>query len=329
MSANHSGSLECAKEIIYAAKESGADCIKLQTYTPDTMTINCKNPLFHIDKGMWKGQNLYSLYEKAYTPWEWQAELKELADKLEIDFFSTPFDRTAVDFLEEINIEFYKIASFELVDLPLLAYIASKNKPMIMSTGMATLGEIQEAVDTVKDINKNIEYALLKCTSDYPAIYEDMNLITIKNMKELFHSPVGLSDHSIGSTAAIVAVTLGADVIEKHFCLDRTICSPDSSFSMEPAEFKNMVIEIRNAEKSLGKITYRRTANEEKNACFRRSIFVVKDVKKGERLTEENIKVIRPGYGLQPKFYKEVLGKRVVKDLKYGTPLKFDGLLND
>ena len=322
MSANHAGSIEHAKEIIHAAKESGADCIKIQTYTPDTLTIDCDNNYFHIENGTWGGENLYHLYSKAYTPWEWQAELKQEAEKIGLDFFSTPFDKTAVDFLEEIGIEFYKIASFELVDLPLIKYVASKGKPIIMSTGMATLGEIEDAVNAIRSQGNN-EFALLRCASAYPAITDEMNLLTMKNMGELFGVPVGLSDHSMGAVGAVTAVALGAKIIEKHFCLDRSIENPDASFSMNPSEFKQMVLDIRQAEKAIGCISYGISEQEKSNIVFRRSIFCVKDIKKGERFTEENIRIIRPGYGLKPKYYEEVLGKVAIEDIKRGTPITF------
>ena len=233
MSANHAGDISRAKEIIHAAKEAGADCIKIQTYTPDTLTIDCDNSYFHISDGTWNGENLYQLYQKAYTPWEWQKELFEEAKKAEIDFFSTPFDNTSVDFLEEIGIGFYKIASFELVDIPLIEYVASKGKPMILSTGMATLAEIDEAVEAVKK-RGNRNFALLRCASAYPAITDEMNLRTMQNMGDTFGVPYGLSDHSMGSVGAVTAVALGASIIEKHFCLDRSIENPDSTFSMNP-----------------------------------------------------------------------------------------------
>lgn len=323
MSANHAGSIENAKEIIHAAKEAGADCIKIQTYTPDTITIDCDNEYFQISKGTWNGENLYQLYRKAYTPWEWQQELKEEAKKVGLDFFSTPFDKTAVDFLEEIGVEFYKIASFELVDIPLIEYVASKGKPVIMSTGMGTLAEISEAVEAVRrQGNENL--ALLRCASAYPAITDAMNLRTMQNMAETFGVPVGLSDHSMGSVGAVTAVALGAKIIEKHFCLDRSIENPDSSFSMNPAEFKQMVADIRQAEKAVGSVAYGPTKQEESNIIFRRSVFCVKDIKKGERLTEENVRVIRPGYGLKPKFYPEILGQAALRDIDRGTPLRFD-----
>ena len=323
MSANHAGSIENAKEIIHAAKESGADCIKIQTYTPDTLTIDCDNKYFHIENGTWEGENLYNLYNKAYTPWEWQAELKQEAEKIGLDFFSTPFDKTAVDFLEEIGIEFYKIASFELVDLPLIKYVASKRKPMIISTGMATLGEIEDAVNVIRSQGNN-NFALLRCASAYPAITDEMNLMTMKNMGEIFNVPVGLSDHSMGSVGAVTAVALGAKIIEKHFCLDRSIENPDASFSMNPKEFKQMVLDIRQAEKAIGHINYGMSEQEKTNIVFRRSIFCVKDIKKGEQLTEENIRIIRPGYGLKPKYYEEVLGKIAIEDIKRGSPITFD-----
>lgn len=324
MSANHAGSIEHAKEIIHAAKEAGADCVKIQTYTADTITMNCHNKYFHIDNGTWEGENLYSLYQKAYTPWEWQAELYETAKKAGIDFFSTPFDFTAVDFLEEIGMEFYKIASFELVDIPLIDYVAQKRKPIIMSTGMASLGEIEEAVKTVRKYDCPL--ALLKCSSAYPAIPDSMNLKTIPNMKEVFNLPVGLSDHSMGSIAAVTAVALGANIIEKHFCISREIENPDSSFSMEPGEFAEMVKNIRDAEKAMGKICYEVTESEMSNRAFRKSIFVSKDIKKGELITKENVRVVRPSYGLAPKYYEEIIGLKALEDLTEGTPLDYKSI---
>lgn len=322
MSANHAGSISRAKEIIYAAKEAGADCIKIQTYTPDTMTLDCDNEYFKITEGTWKGENLYNLYQKAFTPWEWQGELKEEAEKAGIDFLSTPFDKTSVDFLESIGFEFYKIASFELVDIPLIEYVASKGKPIIMSTGMGTLGEIEEAVNAIRRQGNN-QIALLKCSSAYPAITDDMNLKTMVNLRETFEVPIGLSDHSMGSLGAVTAVAMGAQIIEKHFCLSREIENPDASFSMEPKEFASMVNDIRTVEKAIGKVCYGVSKQEQNNLAFRRSIFVAKDIKKGERFTEENVRVIRPGDGLSPKFYKDVIGKISSKDIKKGTPLSF------
>lgn len=327
MSANHAGDIERAKEIIYAAKEAGADCIKIQTYTPDTITIDCDLPYFHISDGTWNGENLYQLYQKAFTPWEWQRELKEEADKLQIDFFSSPFDNTAVDFLEEIGVEFYKIASFELVDIPLIEYVASKKKPIIMSTGMATLAEIDEAVAAVRG-QGNDDLALLRCASAYPAITDEMNLRTMQNMKETFGVPVGLSDHSMGAVGAVTAVALGASIIEKHFCLDRAIENPDSSFSMSPSEFKQMVKDVRQAEMAIGCVKYGPTRQEMGNLQFRRSIFCVKDIKKGEKITKDNVRIIRPGYGLVPKYYNEIMGQKALQDIRRGTPLQFDMIGN-
>ncbi len=324
MSANHAGSLENAKEIIYAAKEAGADCIKLQTYTADTMTIECGNEYFHINSGTWEGENLYSLYRKAYTPWEWQPGLKELADKIGIDIFSTPFDKTSVDFLEETGMEFYKIASFELVDIPLIEYVAKKGKPIIMSTGMGSLEEITEAVEAVKKYGCWL--ALLKCSSAYPAVTDGMDLNTMLDIKKRFGCPAGLSDHSMGSLGAVAAVAMGASVIEKHFCLDRKVKTPDSVFSMEPMEFKKMARDIRAVEKAKGKVYYGPSAQEKDNVGFRKSIFVVKDVCEGEVLTNENIRVIRPGHGIKPKYWEEVLGRKVNRPVKKGTPLSFDML---
>ncbi len=323
MSANHAGSLVRAKEIIHAAKESGADCVKIQTYTPDTLTIDCDNEYFQIKSGTWKNENLYQLYGKAYTPWEWQAELKQEADKIGIDFFSTPFDNTAVDFLEGIGIEFYKIASFELIDIPLVEYVASKGKPVIMSTGMSTLAEIDEAVSAVRR-QGNQQLALLRCASAYPAVTDEMNLRTMQNMADTFGVPVGLSDHSMGSVGAVTAVALGANIIEKHFCLGREIENPDSSFSMNPHEFKQMVRDIRQAERAIGKVQYGAAKQERSNIIFRRSVFCVKDIKKGETLTEENVRIIRPGNGLAPKYYPEVLGQTALRDIERGTPLQFE-----
>ncbi len=325
MSGNHAGSIENAKKIIHAAKESGADCIKIQTYTADTLTIDCDNKYFHIDNGTWEGENLYNLYQKAFTPWEWQKELMEEAKKVGIDFFSTPFDRTSVDFLEDLGVEFYKIASFELVDIPLIEYVASKNKPIIMSTGLATRDEIQEAVDAVRRMGNN-QLALLKCASAYPAITDEMNLSTINDISESFDVPAGLSDHSMGFLGAITAVSLGGSIIEKHFCLSREIENPDSSFSMEPAEFKEMVRMIRECEKAVGTVSYGPTSQELDSLHFRKSIFCVEDIKKGDVITDKNVRVIRPGDGMPPKFWKDILGKTAKEDIKRGTPMEHEFL---
>jgi len=323
MSANHAGSLEHAREIIHAAKEAGADCVKIQTYTADTMTIDCHNRYFNITEGTWKGENLYGLYQKAYTPWEWQAELKEEAEKIGLDFFSSVFDKTSVDFLEGIGVGFYKIASFELVDIPLIRYVAEKGKPIIMSTGMGSLEEIKEAVETVRQAGGR-ELALLRCASAYPAISDDMNLAAMKAMGERFHVPVGLSDHSMGSVGAVAAVAMGGSIIEKHFCLDREIKNPDSSFSMEPKEFAVMVRDVRAAQRAIGTVQFGATKAEEGNLAFRRSIFVVEDIPSGASFTEENIRIIRPSDGLAPKYYETVLGKRATRDIRRGTPLTLD-----
>jgi len=324
LSANHRQDIELAKDTIYAMKESGADAVKLQTYTPDTITINCSNKYFQIKQGtLWDGKTLYELYQEAYTPWEWHYELKELSEKLGLIFFSTPFDKTAVDFLEELKVPAYKIASFEITDIPLIEYVASKGKPVIISTGIATLCDIQEAVETCRRAG-NDQIILLKCTSTYPAPLEGVNLKTIPNMAETFNCIVGLSDHTLGITVPVAAVALGARVVEKHFILSKDIETPDKEFSLTPDEFKEMVKAIRDVEKALGKVSYELTEKIKKSREFSRSLFVVKDVRKGELLTEENVKSIRPGYGLPPKFLKEVLGKRARKDIKKGTPLQWD-----
>ena len=323
MSANHAGSLQRAKDIIYAAKESGADCIKIQTYTPDTITMDCDNEYFQITSGTWKGENLYQLYGKACTPWEWHPELKKEAEKIGIDFLSTPFDLTAVDFLEDMGLDFYKIASFELVDIPLIEYVASKGKPMILSTGMASLEEIREAVESIRKMG-NGQIALLRCASAYPAVTDGMNLRTMQDMGEVFDVPVGLSDHSQGSVGAVTAVALGAKVVEKHFCLSREIENPDASFSMEPQEFKQMASDVRQAEKAIGTVRYGASEQEKGNIAFRKSLFVVQDMKAGDILTPENLRSIRPGYGIKPKYYQSVLGKPVNQDIPKGTPLSME-----
>ena len=325
MSGNHAGSYERALEIVHAAKESGADCIKIQTYTPDTMTIDCNNQYFNITRGTWKGENLYSLYGKAYTPWKWQQGLAQEAQEVGIDFLSTPFDVTSVDFLEKIGVDFYKIASFELVDIPLIKYVASKGKPMIISTGMGSREEIEEAVLAAKEMG-NDQICLLKCSSAYPAIPQDMNLNTIVDMIEHFHLPIGLSDHSLGNIGAITAIALGACVIEKHFCISREIENPDASFSMEPEEFRRMVDDIRQVEKAKGVVNYGASDSEKDSIVFRRSIFVIENIKAGEFITKENIRIIRPGYGLKPKYYDQVIGSRVNIDIDKGTPLQFNML---
>ncbi|PYG89122.1 pseudaminic acid synthase [Ruminiclostridium sufflavum DSM 19573] len=328
MSANHAGDINRAIEIVHAAKGAGADCIKIQTYTPDTITIDCDNKYFRIDNGTWEGETLYSLYGKAYTPWEWQPILKKEADRIGIDFLSTPFDKTSVDFLENMGIGFYKIASFEIVDIPLIKYVASKAKPMIISTGMASLEEIEEAVAAAQ-ISGCRDICLLKCSSAYPAVPENMNLATIAEMKNRFGLAVGLSDHSLGSVAAITAVALGAKIIEKHFCISRDIENPDSSFSMDKEEFAIMVKEIREAERAIGTISYDISQEEAESKIFRKSIFVVKDMKEGERFSERNIRVIRPGWGMKPKYYENIIGKCSKVNVKRGEPLRPDMVMEE
>ena len=325
MSANHCGDINLAKKIIKTAKEIGADAVKVQTYTADTITIDCDNEEFQIkdSNSLWNGENLYSLYQKAYTPWEWQTELKKYADEIGIDFFSTPFDFSAVDFLEGINVPMYKIASFEAIDYPLIKYAAKFGKPMIISVGISSLEEIQEAIDACKSVG-NDDITILKCTSAYPAKLEDMNLITIKDMIEKF-SPqgvkIGLSDHSMSIIPPITAIALGATVIEKHLTLDKALDSADSGFSLNPQEFKEMIEAVRSTEKCLGSVDY--TINE-KNRKFARSLYVVKDIKKGEKFTAENVRSIRPSNGLHPKYYEEVLGKIAKCDIPFWTPLNIE-----
>lgn len=320
MSANHGQSYDEAVKIIKASKEAGADAIKLQTYTPDTITINCDNEYFRIKGTIWEGKNLYQLYGEAYTPWEWQPKLKKIANDLGMDLFSTPFDNTAVDFLEKMNVPAYKIASFELVDIPLIQQVAKTGKPIIMSTGMASLAEIEEAVTAARESGCE-ELALLKCTSGYPADPAEMNLRTIPHMAQAFNLPVGLSDHTLGIAVPVAAVALGACIVEKHFTLSRAVSGPDSAFSLEPPEFKAMVEAIRTIEKALGDVNYKVTEKEAASRIFRRSLFVVKDMKAGDRFTEENVRSIRPAYGLRPKSLTDVIGKYSSQDIASGTPL--------
>jgi len=323
MSANHAGSLQNALEIVHAAKESGADCVKIQTYTADTMTLNARTEHFMLTSGTWAGYCLYDLYQEACTPWEWQPRIKEEAEKLGIDFLSTPFDFTAVDFLEDMGVTAYKIASFELVDIPLLQYTASKGKPIILSTGMGTVEEIQEAKETIYATG-NTALTLLKCVSAYPAKPEQMNLATIPDMVKRFGVPVGLSDHSLGSLAAVTAVSLGATTIEKHFCLSRSIKNPDASFSMEPSEFAAMARDIRIVEQSLGQPSYIISADELPNAGLRRSLFASADIRAGERFTPQNIRSVRPSNGLHPREYTALLGQIAACDIPFATPLSRD-----
>jgi pseudaminic acid synthase len=317
LSANHNGSLEIALETVRAAKRAGADAIKLQTYTPNTITIDSNNDDFIIKDTIWEGRKLFDLYKEAYTPWEWHKTLFDLAFNEGLVCFSSPFDETAVDFLEELNVPAYKIASFEITDIPLIEYVASKGKPVILSTGIAELEDIELALNACRKVGNN-DIALLKCTSSYPAPINEANLIMIKDFAKRFNVISGLSDHTIGSIVPIVATTLGAKIIEKHFILDHSIGGPDASFSMNEQEFKDMVIAIREAETAIGKIDYQLTEKQIKGKDFSRSLYVVKDVKAGEIITEENVKSIRPGFGLHPKYFDIIKGKTFSQDLKRG-----------
>ena len=321
LSANHNKHFEDAATLINFAKVAGADAVKLQTYTPDTLTIKSDAEPFVIKGGTpWDGKTLYDLYSEAYMPWEWQPKLKKGADDLGVDFLSTAFDATAIDFLEqELEVPVHKVASFEIVDIPLIEKMAVTGKPLIISTGMATLAEIDEAITAARNAGAE-DIILLKCTSAYPAAPEEMNLKTIPHLAEAFNVPVGLSDHTLGIAVPVAAVSLGACIIEKHFTLSRDIEGPDSAFSLEPGEFKTMVEAVRIAEKALGKVSYGVSVREAKSRVFRRSLFVVKDIKAGEKFTEKNIRSIRPGNGLAPKFLKDVIGKKANRNIAKGTP---------
>ena len=318
MSANHGGDIDIAKETIRVAKECGADAIKLQTYRADTLTLDCDKDDFIIKGGtLWDGRKLYDLYKEAYTPWEWHKELFEYARQIGIDIFSSPFDKSAVDFLEQFNPSAYKIASFEITDYELVRYTASKMRPIIISTGIATIDEIQDVVDICKD-EGNSSLILLKCTSAYPAPLEDANLKMIPNIKETFGVEVGFSDHTIGSTAPIMAIALGAKVIEKHFIIDKSIGGADAKFSMDRDEFTDMIKAIREAEKLLGKIDYSMGEKKRKSREFARSLYVAKDIKRGEVFTEENIKSVRPSFGMHPKYLRNILGQVATRDYSFG-----------
>ncbi len=319
VSANHGQDFDKAVEMIKTAKGCGADAVKFQAYTADTITIDVDNEYFKIDHPEWGGQTLYDLYKKAYTPWEWFPELKKITDDLGLIFLCSAFDQSSVDMLEELDICAHKIASFELVDLPLIEYTAKTGKPLIISTGMSNFEEIQEAVDTAKGAGAK-EVILLKCVSGYPAKPEEMNLRTIADMIEKFNCPVGLSDHSLGIGVSVCSIGFGACIIEKHFTLSREDQTPDSFFSLKPQELKQLVKNIRVAEKAVGEIHYGLTDDEKSNSVFRRSLFVVKDVKAGEKITAENVRIIRPGHGLVPKYLNEMMGKVFSKDVAKGTP---------
>jgi len=324
VSANHHQRFDEAVKIIHAANDAGADAIKLQTYTADTITIACDRKEFRLASGtIWDGTTLYELYGQAYTPWEWQPRLKRVANDLGMDLFSTPFDDTAVDFLEEMGVPAHKLASFELVDLPLVQKMARTGKPLIMSTGMSTVEEIEEAVTTARSAGA-AQIALLKCTSAYPALPEEMNLRTIPELSRRFDVPVGLSDHTMDAAVAVAAVSLGACIIEKHLTLSRSEPGPDSAFSLEPQEFKAMVGAVRITEKALGTVHFGIEEKEASSRVFRRSLFVVQDMKHGEAFTTENIRSIRPGYGLHTRHLPEVIGRRAACDIERGTPLNWD-----
>lgn len=324
ISANHNHDIQEAIDLINIAADCGADAVKIQTYTPDTMTIDCHNEHFMIGKGtIWEGKNLYELYGEACTPWEWLPELQAAAGKAGITLFSTPFDLTAVDFLEQHSMPVYKVASFELTDHPLLRAIARTGKPVIMSTGMGTLSEITEAVEVLRE-NGCEQFALLKCTSAYPAPAEEANLARIKHMEEAFNVPVGLSDHTMGSTVSALAVSLGACIVEKHFTKSRAVPGPDSSFSLEPHELRELVDSIRVAEKAVGRVTYSLTEKENNSRVFRRSLFAVEDIEAGEAFNPTNVRIIRPGFGLPPKEIDTVIGRKAKQKIVRGTPLSWE-----
>ena len=325
MSGNHNQSLERALEIVDAAAQSGAHALKIQTYTAETMTIDIREREFFIsdEKSLWKGESLFDLYKKAYTPWEWHEAIFDRAKKQKMLAFSTPFDRTAVDFLEDLNVPCYKIASFENTDLPLIRYVAAMGKPMIISTGMATFAELDETVDAARSAGCN-DLVLLKCTSTYPSTPDDSNILTIPEMRSRYGCEIGISDHTMGIGVSVAAVALGATVIEKHFTLQRSDGGVDSAFSMEPQEMAQLVIETERAWQSMGKVQHGPTEKEKASLVFRRSLYVVADIKAGEKLTSVNVRAIRPGYGIAPKFYDEVIGKTAKRDISRGTPLSHD-----
>tara|TARA_B100001250_G_C19751086_1_gene767777 strand:+ start:319 stop:1332 length:1014 start_codon:yes stop_codon:yes gene_type:complete len=324
LSANHKGDLKVALDTVRAAKRTGADAIKIQTYTPDTLTIDCKNDYFKINHGTaWDGEYLYDLYKRAYTPWEWHEEIFRVADEEGIICFSSPFDNTAVDLLEELKAPIYKIASFEIQDIPLISYAASKMKPIILSTGIAEIFDIELAIETCKKVG-NKDITILKCTSAYPANPSEVNLLTIPDIKSRFNVKVGLSDHTLGIEGPVVATALGATVIEKHFILDKSIGGADAHFSLDEKEFTEMVNAVRIAEQMMGKVDYEMTEKKKKSRQFSRSLFIVEDVKKGELITKNNVRSIRPGFGIHPKYLDEIIGKEFKFDFEKGTPLTFD-----
>lgn len=324
MSANHGNDLSLALEIVTAAAGAGADCLKVQTYTADTLTLDCDNEYFTIAGGLWDGMRLYDLYDDASMPWEWHAPLKARCDDLGIDFLSTPFDPGAVDLLDDLGVGAFKIASFELVDIPLIEYAASKGKTMIMSTGMASLEEIEDAVAAVRSTG-NEDIHLLRCCSEYPAVLSDMNLASIPDMAQRFGTHVGFSDHSMGYIADVSAAVLGARVIEKHFCLSRDVETADSKFSMTPDEFRQMVDAVNSAISAIGRPCYIPSEKEAASLVFRRSVFASADIAEGEEFTSQNIRIVRPGYGAKPKYYKELIGMRASRAYSFGEPICFEG----
>ncbi|MGB0933368.1 MAG: pseudaminic acid synthase [Lishizhenia sp.] len=323
LSANHNGSIATAIETVRAAKRAGADCIKLQTYTADTITIDSRLDDFLIKGTIWDGRNLYELYQEAYTPWEWHAEIMKVAKDEGLICFSSPFDPTSVDFLEELDAPAYKIASFEITDIPLIEYVASKGKPVIISTGIADMEDIELALDACKRMGNN-DIALLKCTSSYPAPIEEANMCMVKNLAERYNLITGLSDHTMGSTVPVVATCFGAKIIEKHFILDHSIGGPDASFSMDETEFSEMVKAVREAEKAIGRVDYTLTEKQQAGKNFSRSLYVVKDIKAGEVITQMNVRSIRPGFGLHPKYLNEILGKTSNTNLEKGERIQLD-----
>lgn len=326
MSANHNGRIDNAFKIIEAAKKSGADAVKMQTYTADTITLNSNSPDFQIQGGLWDGRTLYDLYQEAHTPWAWHKPLFDYAKKIDITIFSSPFDNTAVDLLEDLNAPAYKIASFEAIDLPLIKYVASTKKPLIISTGMADLAEIEEAVDAARSAGCQ-QLALLHCVSGYPAPAADYNLRTIADLRQRFGLTIGLSDHTLGNITAITSIALGASIIEKHFTLDRNGGGPDDSFSMEPTDLAALCRDSKTAWQALGTVDYTRKNSEQANIKFRRSLYFVRDMNAGEIITAESIRSVRPGFGLAPKYYDELIGKRITHDVKKSTPVKAEDIV--
>jgi pseudaminic acid synthase len=323
LSANHNGSLETAIKLISEAKKAGVDAIKIQTYSPDTITLNCESDDFIIDSGLWQGKSLYKLYQEAHMPWEWHRPLFRHAREIGITIFSSPFDQTAVDYLEELDVPAYKIASFELVDLPLIKYVARTGKPLILSTGMAEANEIAEAIESARSAGCG-EIAILRCVSGYPAPPAEYNLLTLTDMTERFGLVTGLSDHTIGNATAVASIALGGCIIEKHFTLDRNAGGPDDSFSVEPDEMARLCEEARSAWEALGSVQYGKRLSEIENVKFRRSLYFVKALNRGETVSKDAIRSVRPGYGLHPKYFDQIIGRKVLCDVSYGTPVGFE-----